>query len=385
MNRRRLLTQFGVSALALLAARSATGTGTTDRNALGNTLNTVDETDQPALFVPAEENTHACTFMQWPSSPVVYRERGFLRHIQQTIASIANAIAAFEPVIMLASDADYRSARQLLSSQVEHWNIPTEDLWCRDSGPLFAIRADGSLVVSHIQFNGWGDKQLHSRDGQIASRVAERLEVPLVRSGVVGEAGGVEHDGHGLLMAHQSSWINDNRNPGLSRQTIQRRLLQAYGASDIIWMPGLAGEDITDYHIDSLARFTGPGRVLLNLPDNPDPSDPFQQAALQSLDILSSRDLEVDVINEPVRRRVHSLDFVASYVNYYVCNGAVIAAAFGDRDTDDSAVEALRRHYPEREIVTLNVDALGEVGGGIHCATQQMPALSDSPADSPVG
>jgi len=140
--------------------------------------------DAPALYVPPEEGAHSGTFMQWPSSVEVYRERGFLEHVQRTIANIANAIAEFEPVIMLASDADYRSAKRLLSANVEHWNIPTEDLWCRDSGPLFAFKDDGSLAVSHIAFNGWGEKQVHTHDGQIASRVAERLGVPLISSGL---------------------------------------------------------------------------------------------------------------------------------------------------------------------------------------------------------
>ena len=255
------------------------------------------------------------------------------------------------------------------------WDIATEDLWCRDSGPLFAKTPDGGLAVSHIKFNGWGNKQVHSRDGRIAKLVAERLELPLVDSGLRGEVGGVEHDGHGLLMAHESSWVNKNRNPGLSRREIEHRLLDAYGAEKLIWSPGVWGEDITDYHIDSLARFTGPGRVLINLPDKPDLSDPFHLAALDTHDALVASNLDVEVIPEPQSRRIKSVDFVASYANYYVCNGAVIAAQFGDRQTDRIAKQSLQRHYPGREIVMLNVDALGEVGGGIHCATQQMPAV----------
>ena len=90
---------------------------------------------------------------------------------------------------------------------------------------------------------------------------------------------------------------------------------------------------------------------------------------------LVAEGLNVEVIHEPHRRRIKSLDFVASYANYYVCNGAVIAAEFGDREANEIARAALARHYPGREIVTLNVDPLGEMGGGIHCATQQMPAV----------
>lgn len=324
------------------------------------------------MIVPAEEDPHAATFMQWPNSRAVYNDPIFLRMTQDAIAEIANTIAEFEPVIMLAPSSE-RGRMGRLSSKVEVWDIPTEDLWARDSGPLFAWRGD-KLVVSHIQFNGWGAKQAHQRDGQVAKDIARRLGLPLVPSGLRGEPGGAEHDGHGLMIAHESSWVNENRNPAQTRDRVEARLLAAYGADQMIWAPGLWGEDITDYHIDALARFTGPGKVLMNLSEEPYPDDPFAAAAAQTHDILIEAGLDVEVIFEPNRRRVKSVDFVASYANYYVCNGAVIAAEFGDRKTDAAATDALARHYPGREIISLNVDPLGELGGGIHCATQQMPA-----------
>lgn len=325
-------------------------------------------------FVPPEEAAHERCFMQWPVSRVVHPDPAFLDLLQDTIAQIANTISEFEPVTMLADAADHGRAKRKLSRRVELWDIPTEDLWCRDSGPVFVVDGQGRRAVRQIQFNGWGGKQVHARDGQIARRVADRLGLPYLTTDLRGEAGGAEQDGHGLLMAHESSWVNDNRNPGQDRDRIERALLDAYGAKRLIWSPGVWGEDITDYHIDSLARFTGPGRVLINLPDQIDPDDPFHIAALETHETLVRAGLEVDVISEPARRRVKSFDFVASYVNYYVCNGGVVAAQFGDRAADAAALAALQRHYPGREIVTLNADALGEVGGGIHCATQQMPA-----------
>ena len=327
------------------------------------------------LHVPPEEDPHELTFMQWPVNREVHPDSEFLDILQSTIADIANTIVEFEPVVMLAAPEDRSRARKRLSGKVEIWDIPTEDLWARDSGPLFATDGNGDLVISHIQFNGWGRKQTHRRDGKISAQIANRLGVNLISSGLQGEAGGVEHDGHGLLMAHESSWVNDNRNPGLSRDEIENRLLTAYGADRMIWSDGVWGEDITDYHIDSLARFTGPGRVLIILPDDPDTNDPFHLAALDTHDKLIAAKLDVEVIPEPAKRRIDSIDFVASYANFYACNGAVIAAQFGDKDTDTIARKALENHYPGREVVSLNVDALGEVGGGIHCATQQMPAV----------
>ncbi len=203
------------------------------------------------------------------------------------------------------------------------------------------------------------------------------MGLPLIDSGLVGEAGGgVDHDGHGTLIAHASSWEEPGRNPGLTRTEIGTRLLTAYGAEHIHWSDGgvRGGEDITDYHIDSLARFTGPGRVLMNLPDAPDPRDPFHMAALDTHDTLVAAGLSVEVIPEPETHRIQHPDFVASYANYYACNGgAVISARFGDDEADQIAADALARHYPTREVIQLNVDPLGELGGGIHCATQQIP------------
>ncbi|MEO0342798.1 MAG: agmatine deiminase family protein [Pseudomonadota bacterium] len=327
------------------------------------------------FYVPAEEHVHLRTLMQWPVDRQVYRGRNFRDQVQKTIALVANTISEFEPVVMMMSADEVEAAQRWLSEGVEIWDIPTDDLWCRDAGPLFMIDDNGGIAISHIQFNGWGGKQPTRNDNRIAETVAKRLDIRMVETGLVGEGGSTEQSGDGVLIAHESSWVNRNRNPGLSRDQIEDRLLAAYGADRIVWAPGVLGEDITDYHIDSLARFTGPNRVLINLPDAPDLDDPFHRSALETHDILDAEGFEIYVIPEPVRRRVRSYNFVASYSNFYACNGAIIAAEFGDPETDIIAVDALRRHYPKREIVTLNVDVLGKLGGGIHCATQQMPRV----------
>lgn len=329
--------------------------------------------DTPALHVPPEDAPHEATLMMWPNSRAVYDDAGFLEDTQRSIARIANTIQDFEPVFLLADAALHAGIRRLVSAAVTLLAIPTEDLWCRDAGPLFARRG-AERVISHLQFDGWGGAQVHDRDQHVAARVGAVFDAPLVPSGLRGEAGGVEHDGHDLLIAHDSSWVEPDRNPGLDRATIEARLLAAYGARRMIWSPGVLNQDITDYHIDSLARFTAPGRVLINLPAEPDRYDPFHIAAQQTHDALLGAGLSVEVIAEPTHRRVRSPDFVASYANYYVCNGAVICAQFGDQNADAAAVAALRRHYPGRAVIALNTDPLGELGGGIHCATQQVPA-----------
>lgn len=342
------------------------------------------EAFKPVWHLPAEDAPHIRTFMQWPVSRLVHPDPVFLQTLQQTIARIANTIADFEDVVMLMHPLHEATARRQLSRRVEIWHVPTEDLWCRDSGPVFVNRTGSSRpqkqAVVSFNFNGWGNKQVHRDDGQVAERVAAQLGLDLIDSGLTGELGGVEWDGANTLIAHESSWVNPNRN-NLSRREITERLTAVLGHARLIWAPGLAGHDITDYHIDSLARFAGPDEILIQMPDKPDRDDPFDTAALRTHEILQDAfsdradRLRITVIPSPRTTRVQSDDFVASYANFYVCNGAVISARFGDPETDTIAQTTLARHYPGREIVTLNVDALGEVGGGIHCATQQQPVV----------
>jgi agmatine deiminase len=147
----------------------------------------------------------------------------------------------------------------------------------------------------------------------------------------------------------------------------------------MIWAPGIKGADITDYHIDALARFVKPGQVLIQLPDKPDDSDPWSVSAFETYNILKKATdaqggkFDIVVLPAPVDIRSEQEDFVSSYVNYYVCNGAVIGAEFGDDRADAEAARILGQLYPGREVVSLNVDPIGEAGGGIHCSTQQQP------------
>lgn len=332
------------------------------------------------FHVPEEALPHERTFMQWPISRKVHPDRVFLDMLQDTIADIANTISEFEPVVMLMDRQFERAARRKLSDAVEIWDIATDDLWCRDSGPLFVANDTGELAVSHVNFNGWGGKQVHGDDGKIARTVADRLGIRFFDNGLVGEPGGVETDGEGTLIAHESSWVNPNRNAG-TRDEIGAMLLEAYGAEKLVWAPGIAGSDITDYHIDALARFVEPGKIVIQMPPEIDPGDPWSKAAFETREILArahdarGKKFDMALLPEPYNTRVRSHDFVASYVNYYVCNGGVIAAQFGDRQADAEARNVLALLYPDREIVMLNADPVGEVGGGIHCATCQQPAV----------
>lgn len=330
--------------------------------------------------MPLESDPHERTFMQWPARASIYGSQSALDAVRGKIALIAQTIAGFEPVVVLARPNQVETARKALGPKVEVWPIETEDLWCRDSGPSFVRSVKGGIAVSELNFNGWGNKQGHADDGRIARRVATRLGLTVFDNGVVGEGGGVEVDGAGTVLAHESCWINRNRNK-LGKAEVERLLLDALGAERMIWAPGVKGADITDYHIDALARYVKPGQVLIQLPKKVDRSDPWSVAAYETYEVLkkardaAGRKLDIVVVNEPNPEKIRSRkeDFVSCYPNYYVCNGAVIGAEFGDGNADASAKKILEQLYPGRTVVSLNVDPIGEAGGGIHCSTQQQP------------
>jgi agmatine deiminase len=361
LNRRQALLLTGA---ALMANKAYAGDGLSAKAA--------------GFSMPLESDPHLRTFMQWPAIPDIYGSKKALADVRSRIALIANSIAKFEPVVLLARPEQFDEAKALIGPNVELWPIETQDLWCRDSGPTFVVNAKGELAASELNFNGWGNKQEHEDDGRIARRVSEKMGLRIFESGVVGEGGGVETDGAGTLFAHESCWVNPNRNRD-DRDVIERKLLAALGAEKMIWAPGVKDADITDYHIDALARFIKPGVVLIQLPDKVADADPWSASAYETYDVLKSatdangKKLEIIVLPDPKNIRSEKPDFVSCYANYYVCNGAVIGAEFGDDIADEKARSTLQQLYPGREIVSLNVDPIGEAGGGIHCSTQQQP------------
>lgn len=233
--------------------------------------------------MPAEDSLHDQTWMCWPSSKAVWGSD--LAAAQNAILEIALTIAEFEPVSMLARPTEVRSVRRLLKG-VTVIEAPVDDLWARDTLPNFLLRrrADGrlGLSASHARFNGWGGKQISSGDTQLAGLVAKRLGITLTDSGLTGEGGGIEIDGVGTVLAAASCWVNPNRNPGRTRTQIESAMLSMLGAKRMIWVDGLAGHDITDGHIDTLARFVNPTTILVDKPAFNDPADPWVKVAART-------------------------------------------------------------------------------------------------------
>ncbi|MFD7080115.1 agmatine/peptidylarginine deiminase [Streptomyces sp. NPDC059918] len=333
----------------------------------------------PSRWVDRDDVPHARTWLSWPSRSSIWGGRR-LAGVQQDIALIARTVARFEPVVLCAPDAyTAAKARSLCGPGVTVIDsIPTDDLWMRDIAPVFRRDGRGGLDALGLNFNGWGDKQTHAYDADVARLVADDLRVPFTRTDFVGEGGAIETDGDGTVMATESSLVNKNRNPGMSRAEIEDAVLRAYGADRMIWVPGIKGKDITDDHIDVTSRFVGPGVVMVQVPPA-DRNDVWARDAREQFSILSGatdargRRLRVIRVEGPDTVRSKDSQFVDSYLNFHVVNGAVIAAQFGDAAKDGAAVRALAEAYPGREIVQIDVDRLMAGGGGIHCSTMHEP------------
>ncbi|MFD9420820.1 agmatine/peptidylarginine deiminase [Streptomyces goshikiensis] len=333
----------------------------------------------PRWWVERDDVPHARTWMSWPSRTSIWGGRR-LAGVQEDIALIARTIARHEPVVMCAPDADTAAtARSWCGPAVTVLDsIPTDDLWMRDTAPVFRRDGRGGLDAIGLGFNGWGKKQTHSRDAEVARRIAEDGRLPFSRTEFVGEGGAIETDGDGTVMATESSLVNKNRNPGMSRAEIEDAVLHAYGADRMIWVPGIKGKDITDDHIDVTSRFVGPGVVMVQVPPE-DRDDAWARDAREQFAILSratdarGRRLKVIRVDGPDTVRSKDSQFVDSYLNFHVVNGAVITAQFGDAVKDAAAKRALAEAFPGRTVVQLDVDRLMAGGGGIHCSTMHEP------------
>ena len=332
--------------------------------------------DSGAWRMPDEGELHRRTWMAFGASEQVWGD-DLLPVVRKNLAAVANAIVTFEPVSMLVRPEEMSIARKMISRKVTLVPCPLDDLWVRDTGPVFVVNEKGERAGIDLNFNGWGRKQEFKLDAKVAQFVTAKAQVPRQKTTLVLEGGGVEVDGKGTAILTESCILNTNRNPGISKKDCEKELKRLFGLKKIIWLPGIKGKDITDGHTDFYARFASPGVVVAGY--DPDPESYDHEVTKKHLEILrtatdaANNKLEVVVLEAPTETRDEYMndDFAAGYINFYVCNGAVIMPEFGDSQADTAARDSLKRLFPKREIVQLNIDGIAAGGGGIHCATQQ--------------
>jgi len=321
--------------------------------------------------MPAEWAPHERTLMAWPTRPDLWGDQ--LQAARDDYAATANAIAAFEPVTMVcASAAEAAQARAALTSAVAVVELPIDDSWLRDNGPIFVTDGAGRRAGVHFGFNSWGGKWAPwDRDAAVGSSLVDLVGDPRYDAPLVLEGGSIAVDGDGTLVTTEECLLNPNRNPDLSREEIEAGMRDYLGADTIVWLgQGLVEDRDTDGHVDLIAAFTRPGEVLLQSvpagrPSHERMADNRARLVAAGLDVVDFPILAaVEVAGEPV---------AVSHLNFYVCNDAAIVPVAGVA-TDAEALDRIAAAYPGREVVGVPGRVIAFGGGGPHCITQQVPA-----------
>jgi agmatine deiminase len=334
--------------------------------------------------MPAEWEPHQRCLIAWPTSTRAEVWGTHYGEAQAAYAAVISAVAQFEPVLVVAQPQDAGAARSHLSSAVEVIEMPIDDSWLRDSGPIFLRAADGTLAAADFEFNSWGNRYLpYDRDALVGRRLCEYLGVPRFAAPMVLEGGAITVDGEGTLITTESCLLHPSRNPSLSRAQIEQTLKDYLSVTKVIWLvAGLGPQEDpdTDGHVDGVAAFVGPGRVLLHMvrdPRHPD-FENFRENR-RRLETTDARGRRLEVVELDARSRpvlVGDTSIVETYINSYLANGGLVVPTAGGGDDDAAALARLREIVPDREVVGVPVPVIAYGGGGIHCITQQVPVAA---------
>lgn len=338
--------------------------------------------------MPAEWAPHERTWMAWPTSGYTVGDtEEEAEEARRTWSAVANAIVAFEPVTMVVDPRDVDIASRYLDNAVETLVAPLNDAWMRDIGPTFVIEEgpDGRrLGAVDWVFNGWGAQDWASwdLDRHIGRIVAEAAGAELVASELVNEGGGIHVDGAGTVLATTTVQLDPGRNPTLVAADVEQEFSRTLGTTNTVWLPRGLTRDAQRFgtrgHVDIVAAFTENGALLVH--EQPDQSHPDADvgrevmAALERQAHADGRPFDIVRVPAPTVLRDEEGWVDYSYINHLVVNGGVIACSFGD-ERDDAAAALLGAAYPGRTVVQVDARPLFARGGGIHCITQQQPAL----------
>lgn len=337
--------------------------------------------------MPAEWQTHEQTWMAWPSHGYTLGDtEEEANEARRTWAAVARAVAAFEPVTLVVQPRDIHQCREYLRNDTTHpidiVLAELDDAWMRDIGPTFVLGPGGELGGVDWVFNGWGAQSWATweHDARIAAQVADAAGAHHLPSPIVNEGGGLHVDGEGTVLLTETVQLDPGRNPGATKADIEAEIGPRLGVDTFIWLPRGLTRDYDEFgtrgHVDIVATFTEPGRVLLHWQEDESHPDhavcrELEQVLLAATD-SAGRSLEVTRIPAPRQLADEEGPVDWSYVNHLVCNGGVVACVFDDPN-DERALQVLREVYPGREVVGVDARPLFDRGGGIHCITQQEP------------
>ena len=320
--------------------------------------------------MPPETAPHERTLISWPCRRELWGSS--LDDAKREYAGVADAVASFEPVTVVASTAaDAAEARAATGDGVEVIEIPLDDSWVRDNGPTFVTDGSGGRIGVHFGFNAWGGKfDGFDRDVAAGAALAARFSSRVVEAPLVMEGGSFCVDGRGRLVTTEQCLLHPNRNPDLTRADIEAALRSYLGVTEVVWFGlGLVGDRDTDGHIDMFTAVTDDDALILQSRPTGDPDHPAMAENRRRAEAAG-----FSVVDFPLLAHgtVRGEPVMHSYLNLYLCNGGVVVPVAG-APTDDEALALLRAAYPDRRVVGVPALTIASGGGGPHCITQQVP------------
>lgn len=353
------------------------------KNDIKNSIINEENMQMERYFFPSEEMPHEGTWLIWPHQftyGLKYRKE--IEHIWMQITEVLHS---GENIHIIAYDEkEQERISKLLTdkglniNKIDFVIEKSDDVWARDTGPIFVFDDLGKLFIADFAFNGWGKKAPYNYDNKIPSIIAKEKSFPILSiSDFVLEGGSIELDGNGTAMGCKSSIINKNRNPNMSIEQAENYIKQYFGISNFIWLDGVIGEDITDAHIDGIARFFNEDILLTVSKD--DFFELYEEILESDYNTLhkavNANGTPYKIIELPLTsKNVKGLDYKGNYINYYVGNNTVLVPIYNDAN-DNIAMNIIGGLYTNRKIVGIDVTSLYKYGGMLHCVTQQQPEL----------
>ena len=331
--------------------------------------------------LPAEWEEQDAVLLAWPHAATDWADT--LEAVEPVFIRIAVAISRFERVLIVAPQvAPVRARLEREGADPLHLlfaELPTNDTWARDFGPITALEDDAPVVLD-FGFNAWGLKFAADHDNLVTRGLAAAglFRAPVRVPGLVLEGGSIDSDGAGTLLTTTACLLSPNRNPHLDRAGLERALADLLGAKRVLWLEhgALAGDD-TDAHIDTLARFCPDDTIAYVRCD--DPADEHfaplaaMEAELQGFRTTAGRPYRLVALPWP--RPVFDTDghrLPATYANFLVVNNAVLVPTYRDPQ-DAAALETLAALFPGRQVIGIDALPLIHQHGSLHCLTMQLP------------
>jgi len=337
-----------------------------------------------AVRMPAEWEPHEATWLAWPHEKSDWP--GKFAPIPWVYGEMVRYLSQVEKVrILIADEKAERAARTVLDKAgakmdaVEFYHLPTDRSWTRDFCPIFVRRDDGRVVMTHWKFNGWAKYPNHTRDAAVPALLRPKLRVPylkpmLGRRHIVLEGGSIDVNGAGMMLTTEECLLSDvqARNPGMTREQLEQAFHEYLGVDQVVWLKnGIVGDD-THGHVDDLARFVGPSTVVI-ASERDRSLDNYALLAENYRILRAVKGLGVVRLPMPRQLCFAGQLLPASYANFYIANGIVLAPVFNDPN-DRAALNTLARVFPDRDVIPIYCGDLVLGLGTIHCATQQEPA-----------